>query len=96
MAKQPLPPYPKRPTGGETPFFIWAYCALKGDASASRLKALWEKAALAKSKRNEDENALWNGFNTVNEAAKADYLDARKRGELLFAWHGTKATEVQA
>lgn len=89
------PPFPRAPKDNGDPRFIWAYCALKLDASASRLNALHTKAMTrTTTHQNGNEEALWQGFFTVNEQARGDYREAKLRGELLFAWHGTKATEV--
>lgn len=89
------PPFPSTPKDKGDMRFIWAYCALKEDASASRLMALYDKAQATNTHRNTGtSHALWEGYYLVNEQARNDFREAQRKGELLFAWHGTKATEV--
>lgn len=89
-----LPPFPRR--AGDIRH-IYAYCALKNDAAAARLTAMRE-AVLRKSKFAETPAALalWQGFLATEAAAEKNFKDACRAGELLFCWHGTKATEVSA
>ena len=92
-----LPPFPWEGRRAGDIRYIHAYCALKNDAAAARLTAMRE-TVLRKSKFAEtpSSHALWQGFITTDAAAKKDFTDARRAGELLFCWHGTRATEVSA
>lgn len=97
MARRTLnrPDHPPFPTSADDVMYIHTYCALKNDAAACRLKALFA-AALRRScfAETPTSQALWQGYAALESQAEADYQDARRAGELLFAWHGTKATEV--
>jgi hypothetical protein len=74
---------------------IYAFSALKSDAARSRLvpmlEAEWKrKGSTAKSK------TISAAICALDLVIDSDVRQARKDGELLFCWHGTKATEVAA
>lgn len=94
MARRTHSQHPPMPRCEGAPKYIFAYCALKADAAASRLEAL-ARAADKKGAASTAE-ALWEAFGALEMDKTEDLGLARKYGQLLFCWHGTTATEVAA
>lgn len=88
------PPFPALPPQG-APGHIYAFLVLKADAARARLvpmlEAEWKrKGSTAKSL------TLSAAIGALDHQIGGDIHTARKNGELLFCWHGTRATEVAA
>jgi len=88
------PPFPQAPAGHDRARHALVFSALKHDASASRVRAL-ALAAWNKGQKNTEE-ALWDAFSSLIHERDRALGNAQKCGQLLFCWHGTKATEVPA
>jgi hypothetical protein len=92
MAQQ-HPRFPDGPGPSQSVTHIFAIVALECDAADSRLLALY----LAEMKRKnfsgqtEKTRALWEAFIAVREKANTNFVQAKKYGQLLYAFHGTKA-----
>lgn len=94
MARRTPTQHPPMPRCEGDPKYIFAFCALKADAAASRVEAL--ARAADKQGAASTAEALWAAFGALHRDKTEDLGRARKYGQLLFCWHGTRATEVAA
>lgn len=94
MARSTHTQHPPLPHCKGDPKYIFAFCALKADAAASRVQAL----AMAADRKGATSTAeaLWAAFGALHRNQTEDLGLARKYGQLLYCWHGTTATEVAA
>ncbi len=93
MAQQQHPPFPAEPKLGCGAENIFALVALEKDAAASRISALCTGAnKRSKWKKTPHTNSLFLAEFALIEAANQNFKKARDFGQLLFCWHGTKAT----
>lgn len=88
------PPFPALPAKG-TPDHIYAFLALKADAARSRLVPM-QAAEWARKGSTAKSLTIGAAIGALDHQVHEFITDARKGGELLFCWHGTKATEVAA
>jgi hypothetical protein len=92
MAQQ-HPRFPDGPGPGQNVTHIFAFVALQCAAADSRLLALYlaEMKKRNFSDQSEKASALWEAFIAVREKASAKFIKAKEHGQLLYAFHGTKA-----
>lgn len=77
--------------------YIYALIALESDAANSRIDALYT-AEIKKNKFRSGApaaKALWEAHCALREQARKQFKDARDGGQLLYAFHGTKAFQAQ-
>lgn len=88
------PAFPTLPSGRSTKH-IFAFFALTSDAAADRL--ITARQAEWKRKGNTSKaQTLTAAITALERTIREDVREAKKDGELLFCWHGTKAFEVAA
>jgi len=65
--------------------------AIRGAKALTKLHAMRHSAARRRHYQCED--ALWEGIHALGRSVDDDIDKARKRGQLLLAWEGSKALE---
>ena len=87
--------FPLRPAEGAQIKFILAFVVLESDAALRKLEAMrdaeWQRAKWADTPTS---RALSAAITELPLTIRKYALSAAHAGELLFCWHGTKATEV--